>query len=173
MYWTKQQDTFAATAEGKKGARGKGTAMFDGGNCRHLDHAPFTFVPVGYEPGELKAVAYRNGKAVAQHVLRTPGEPAALRLRAPTLGRDWTADGSDALFVYADVVDAKGELVPNSKLPVTFKLEGDGRLVTPAQLNAEAGIATALLQAGLKPGKVTLTAEAPGLKPGSLVLRCR
>jgi beta-galactosidase len=173
MYWAKQKDTFAATAEGQKTARGKGTAMFEGGNCRHLEHPPFTFVPVPYEPGELKAIAYRKGRVVAAHVLRTPGEAVALRLRAPLLGREWTADGSDGLFVYADVVDAKGEVVPDSKVAVSFKVAGGGRLVTPAEMNAEAGIATALLQAGVTPGKVTVTAEAAGLRGGSLVLNQR
>lgn len=173
MYWTRNKDTFAATSEGRKNARGQGTAMFDGGNCRHLDHPPFTFVPVPYEPGELKAVAFLHGKAVARHVIRTPGKPEALRLRAPLLGREWAADGADALFVYADVVDAHGEVVPDSTAEVRFKLSGGARLVTPALTSAEAGIAAAILQAGTAPQTVVLTAEADGLKPGSVKLRCR
>jgi beta-galactosidase len=168
MYWAKNQDTFEATGKGQ--AKGKGNAMFDGGNCRQLDHPPFTFVPVPFEPGELKAVAYLHGRKIAEHALHTPGKPAALRLRAPELGRKLRADGADALFVYAEVVDAKGELVPDANPAVRFQTEGPGSLVTPDTMPAEAGIASALLRAGTKPGKVTLTAAADGLPPSRLSL---
>jgi beta-galactosidase len=173
MYWTRKLDTNTATAEGEKDAKGHGTAMFDGGNGLHLDHPPFTFMKVAYEPGELKAVAYRKGQPAARHSLRTPGPPASLRLRAPDLGRGWVADGSDALFAYADVVDGQGEIVPDSSIPVRFKIEGPARFVNPAETPAEAGIASIILQAGQTPGDILLTAEADNLKAGSITLSCR
>ena len=40
--------------------------MFDGGNARHLDHAPFTFGHVPFAPGTLEAVGYLGGKPVAE-----------------------------------------------------------------------------------------------------------
>ena len=70
---------------------------------------PFTFVPLAYEPGELKAVAYIDGRAVAANIVRTPGKAVALRLRAATLGKPLRADGADAVFVYAEVVERDGQ----------------------------------------------------------------
>ena len=172
MYWTKKLDTNAATAEGEKNAKGQGTVMFDGGNGLHLDHPPFTFMNVAYEPGELKAIAYLKEQAAAQHSLRTPGSPVALRLRAPELGRPWMADGSDAVFAYADVIDDQGEIVPDSSIPVRFKMERPARFINPADTKAEAGIASIILQAGVSPADVMLTAEADHLKSGSIRLRC-
>jgi beta-galactosidase len=173
MYWTKKQDTFEATKDAERNAKGKAGVMFDGGNCRHLDHPPFTFVPVAYEPGTLKAVAYRNGKQVAEHVLRTPGRPSALRLRAPELGRPLRGDGGDALLVYAEVVDASGEIVPDANVSVRFGTRGAGSIVTPATVPAEAGVASAILRAGTKPGPVTLCAEAEGLTAVELTIEAR
>jgi beta-galactosidase len=145
-------------------------APFDGGNCRHLDHPPFTFVAVPYEAGELKAVAYRRGRAVAEHVRRTPGPPAALRLRAPTLGRPLTSGAGDAIFVYADVVDANGEVVPDADRLVRFVAEGPVRLVGPHEAPAEAGIAATLIEAGDAPGSVIIRASAAGLRSAALTV---
>ena len=145
-------------------------APFDGGNCRHLDHPPFTFTNVPYEPGELRAVAYRRGRAVAEHVRRTPQPPGGIRLRAPTLGRPLTAGVADALFVYADVLDRNGELVPDANVLVRFTLDGPGRVIGPRQAAAEAGIAATLVQAGDTPGTLTIRAQADGLAAAALRL---
>src|SRR6185295_2585337 len=45
----------------------------------------FTFPDVKFEPGEIKAVAYRNGKQIATQTLRTAGKAIALKL-SPILG---------------------------------------------------------------------------------------
>jgi hypothetical protein len=163
-------DTQKADALAKARAQSNAGKFFDTGNGLHLDHAPFTFVPVAYEPGELKAVAYVDGKVVATNVLRTPGKPSALRLRAATLGKPLLADGSDALFVYADVVDATGAVVPENGPVVTFSVEGGGHLIMPPQSTTEAGIAPMMVQSSTTPGTITVTATAPGLVPAVLKL---
>ena len=170
MYWTKAKNSFDATEEAARNAKGEGKAMFDGGNCRHLDHPPFTFVPVNYEPGELMAVAYRGGGKVAQHVLKTPGKPAKLRLSAPTHGRPLAADGADALFVHAEVTDHAGEPVPGSSAAVRFRISGAGRLAGSSQTDAQAGIASTLVQASAVPGTISVTAESDGLAPATITL---
>ena len=45
-----------------------------------LDRYRLRWLDVVYEPGELKAVAYRKGQTVGEAVVRTAGEPARLRL---------------------------------------------------------------------------------------------
>ena len=45
-----------------------------------VDKYRLCFNDVNYEPGELKAVAYKDGKEIGQEVMRTAGEPAKIRL---------------------------------------------------------------------------------------------
>jgi beta-galactosidase len=159
----------ASAAEEEKGKdySASGGNPFDGGNAPNLAHPPFTFRDVGFEPGELKAVAYRQGQAVAQHVVRTPEAPAALRLEFDTTGVPLRADGADAIFVRAYVVDRHGTVAPESTAEVTFAVEGPARLVGANPLPAEAGIASVLLQAGGQAGAVAVRANAPGLAPAA------
>ncbi len=128
-----------------------------------LAHPPFEFAVSKYEPGELKAVAYRSGAAVAQHVVRTPGAPSRLELSIDEAGRPFAA-GGDLVFVYARVVDANGTVVPGAAVPVTFSAEGDARLIGDNPIVAEAGIATVLLKSGTKPGVVRIRASAEALE---------
>ncbi len=136
---------------------------FDGGNCEHVAHPPFTFRGVPWEPGELKATGYLDGRAVAEHTIRTPGAPAAIELSFDLSGRALEASGADAIFVRASVVDAAGTLVPTAENCISFDLEGPGEIIGPMSVIAEAGIATIVVRAGTKPGTVIVTAKSAGL----------
>lgn len=147
-------------------------AMFDGGNCRNVDHPPFTFAPVDYAAGELKAVGYVGGKSVASCVRSTPGQPAKLQLAAELENRPLAADGADAIFVRAAVCDASGNPVPGATNVVQFVVSGEGRLVSASAVPAEAGIATALVRSSaLQPGRVIVRATANGLQSAKLAIR--
>ena len=165
-------DDEAATAASLKQQKGeKYLAMFDGGNCRHIEHPPFTFAPVAYAPGELKAVGCIGGRAVAENVRHTPGKPAKLKLEAALENRPLAADGADAVFVHATVCDADGNPVPDATSAVDFTVRGQAQLVSPSTARAEAGVATVLIRSsGLTPGKILLHATAPGLKPAHMEL---
>ncbi|WP_193726511.1 glycoside hydrolase family 2 protein [Paenibacillus guangzhouensis] len=135
----------------------------DGGNCRHLERAPFTFEGVAYEPGELKAIGRIEGKDQAEHIVRTPLEPERLSIRIDTSGKELAADGSDFVFAYAEILDANGTVVPSANHAVTFEVEGPAVIVGENPMQAEAGIATVLLQSQPVPGEVIVTAHAKGL----------
>ncbi|MER6925190.1 glycoside hydrolase family 2 TIM barrel-domain containing protein, partial [Streptomyces spiralis] len=77
---------------------------------------------VPYRPGELKAVARRDGKVVATDVLRTAGAPHAVRLTPDR--RSLAADGRSLVFVTADVVDAHGVVVPDAQHLISFDVRG-------------------------------------------------
>jgi beta-galactosidase len=82
---------------------------------------------VRYEPGELKIVALdRDDKPLAERIVRTAGEPAALRL-TPNRTR-LAADCDDLAFVTVDVLDAEGNLCPRADSRCVFKLEGPGEI---------------------------------------------
>lgn len=147
---------------------------FDGGNCRHLAHPPFTFTGVGWAPGELKAVAYVGGRAVVSDVRRTPGPPVGLSLDADLQGMPLQADGADVVFVHARVVDASGTTcVLDNKTVVTFSVDGDGVIVGPSVVQARGGIATVMVRATTTAGDAKLSASSENLPNASLHLESK
>ena len=160
------QKEFSYATVGKD-LNSSGGNPFDGGNAIHLAHPPFTFNDVPFEPGILKAVGYLSGKPVVERIVRTPGAPAALKLVFDTAGRELCADGADSVFARALVLDQNGTVVPENNVKVTWSIDGPARLVGPTSDNAEAGIASILVQAGLKSGPIKVSATAPGLPPAS------
>ncbi len=134
----------------------------------HLRHPPFTFHLARFEPGELKAVAYRHGKVAATQVVRTPGAPAKLALWIDQSGKPLQA-GGDIVFVHADVVDANGTVVPEATPPVTFRLDGNATLIGENPIPAEAGIASILLKSGNSTAPLRIQATA-GALTGETVL---
>ena len=158
----------AAHAAMEKAKRARDKNMFDGGNCRHLDHAPFTFGRLDYAPGELRAVGYLAGKPVSEFTRRTPGKPASLRLEIAENGTPLAADGADAVFVRAFVLDATGTVIPDTKLAVTFTVGGAARVVGRTSAPTEAGIASALIASTGTPGAIRITAKTEGLPEARL-----
>lgn len=122
-------------------------------------------------PGTLKAVGLVNGKEAAEYHISTPGKATSFQLEINDCGRHLKADGADVIFVYAKVVDKNGNLCIDSKIPVTVKLSGDAKLAGPATVNAEAGIAAFLLQAGTHAGNIEVTATARDLQSGAIEIK--
>jgi len=145
---------------------------YDGGNAKNLDHPPFTFTDVSYASGEVKAVGYIAGKAVASQTVHTPGTPAALKLSFDTQSIAPAADDSDTVFVRAEVVDGNGTIVPINSLPsLNLTASGQGRLIGIEPIHVEAGVASVLLQTSTEPGNITITASAEGLHSASETIR--
>jgi len=82
---------------------------------------------VVYEPGELKVVAYKNGKKWATDTMRTAGEAKRLELKPDR--STIAGDGHDISFVTLRLVDKNGTLVPRSHNPVHFSVSGPGEIV--------------------------------------------
>ncbi|GIP32094.1 glycoside hydrolase family 2 protein [Paenibacillus sp. J2TS4] len=137
----------------------------DGGNCCNLERAPFTFTGVNYEPGQLKAVGRIGGKEAAVCVVQTPLEPKTLSIRIDKSGKDLSADGADFVFVYAEIQDANGTVVPSAIHEVMFSIEGPAVIIGENPVRAEAGIATVLLQSLTTAGEITVTVSSQGLSP--------
>ena len=130
---------------------------------------------VPYEPGTLKAVGTRDGKAVSTVEVSTVGAPAALALTAdrPQI----RADRRDVAHFVLAVVDAQGRTVPDANPEVRFALTGPGTLIgvdngdmtsheayKADRRKAFHGLALAMVQATDRPGEIVLTAESPGLR---------
>jgi beta-galactosidase len=172
LYMTKGKDVHddekASAVSAQNSGDQKLRSMFDGGNCRHVEHPPFTFAPVPFAAGELKAIGYRNGQRVSEFIRHTPGAPVKLNLTVETLGRKLAADGTDAVFVRAEVVDRNGEVVPTANSPVHFTLSGAAKMISQADMNAEAGVATLLIQSKDSAGKILITASTCDLPAGKI-----
>jgi beta-galactosidase len=138
---------------------------------------------VVYQPGELKVVAYKNGKKWATDVVKTTGPAAKLTLSAD---RDTIrADGLDLSFVTVTVTDKKGLRVPHAKNHIQFQVEGPGEIVATdngdatsfesfqaPERNAYNGLALAIVRAKPgQPGTVQLTATAEGLTAASIKIK--
>ena len=133
-----------------------------------LKHPPFHF---NIEPAAvaLKAEALVGGKVVATHEWKKAGAPAALQLQ--TERARFTADGADLTRVVVSAVDAAGTLVEDASISVNFSLAGPGQLIGEKPARLRAGQFIVLVQSGFRPGALTLTAEAAGLKPAKLALQ--
>ncbi|MDZ7290584.1 MAG: DUF4982 domain-containing protein [candidate division KSB1 bacterium] len=142
-----------------------------GKSTENLLHPPFTFSDVPWQPGELRAVGYINGKEVASHVRRTPGEAAAIEMNFDLRG-DAIANGEDMFFVYAAVVDKNGTVVHDVKKEISFQVTGSGFLISPEKVETEAGIAAALIRTTTQPGRVVIKAETEGLKGAVVSKNC-
>lgn len=142
------------------------------------------WLDVAYQPGELKAVAYQNGKQIAEQVMRTAGPAVAVKL---TPERDaLPADGESVVFVQVDVTDAAGTRDPRAVNCIRFSLSGPGELVAVGNGNPRGhdaftdtashplyfGKAVAVLRrAAGSTAPVTLTATADGLKPATATFK--
>jgi beta-galactosidase len=144
----------------------------------------FRWDRVTYEPGEVRVMTYKGGREWANATMRTTGDAAELKMTTYRDRKSIMADGSDLAFVEVAVVDDKREYVANAEPAVTFSVTGPGEIVstdngdptdmTPfpsRERKAFRGRALAIVRArqGDK-GRITVRAEARGLKAGELVL---
>jgi beta-galactosidase len=138
---------------------------------------------VPYEPGRLIAKGYADGRVVASDQVETPD--AAARIDLSTDRKILQADGQDALVVAVAILDAKGRVVHEADNPVSFQLQGRGRILgvgngnpsdhdtdRASQRRAFHGYCIAIIQAGAQPGTLKLTASSPGLKGSTIGLKC-
>jgi beta-galactosidase len=82
---------------------------------------------VRYAPGVLEARGWTGGREIARSRVETAGAPAAIRLAADRTAI--AADGEDVAVVTAEIVDARGRPVPTAGTPLSFTLEGGGRIL--------------------------------------------
>ncbi|PTY03247.1 beta-galactosidase [Opitutaceae bacterium EW11] len=81
---------------------------------------------VKYAPGELKVVAYKNGKRWATDAVQTTDAPARI---AVTLDRRGHRSTHALYFVQVAIADAKGRPVPTAQSPLHFEVSGGAEIV--------------------------------------------
>jgi len=138
---------------------------------------------VVYQPGELKAIAYKNGKRWAADRMQTAG--AAAKLEGQADRAKILADGKDLSYVTVTVTDNKGVPVPRAKNHIKFEVQGPAEIVATDNGDATSfepfqapehdafnGLALAIVRAKAgQAGTIKLTAKADGLKTASVSLQ--
>ena len=79
---------------------------------------------VPFEPGVLKAIAYKNGEKAAENILKTTGKPDRIILESDR--SSIYADGKDIASVKVLVMDRDGNIVPYADNQVTINITGAG-----------------------------------------------
>jgi beta-galactosidase len=137
---------------------------------------------VVYQPGELKVIAYKNGKPWAEDVVKTTGAAAAVSMAADR--SSIAADGSDLSFVTLQISDADGQLVPRTHNRFKLSLDGPGEIIAvgngdPTCLESFQalerkvfnGLALVVVRSKKgEPGTIRLTAQSEGLAGTSIEL---
>ncbi|MCO6044818.1 DUF4982 domain-containing protein [Aeoliella sp. ICT_H6.2] len=137
---------------------------------------------VRYEPGELRAVAYNDGKEIAEQILRTAGPASALALTPDR--NEVLSDGIDMVFIAIRAVDENGVFNELAENKVSISVQGPGTLEATAngdptsmesfhssQVQLFAGKAMAIIRPkeGLG-GTITVRVESEGLEPAQVTL---
>jgi beta-galactosidase len=167
----------------------KGTAvklLLNGREIGYKEVSPETKLTatfdVPYEPGELKALAFKNDREIAVKVLRTTGVPAGIRLI--TDRKNIKADRNDLSFITIEIIDEFGQVVTDAASQVKLTLAGNGELIGSGNacpfdmesfgkpvITTYHGKAMAIVRPFAKAGTITLKAERKGLKEGQIEIR--
>lgn len=161
---------------------GKSQGVREKNDSTHMNRYRLMWMDTRYEPGEVRAVAYNaDGSVAGEKVIRTAGKPHHFVL-IPNV-KALSADGEDLCYVTVQVADKDGNIVPTDEREVKFSVKGDGkfratangdptslRLFHKPEMDLFSGAATAIVQAGEKPGEVTLTVSAKGLPKASITI---
>lgn len=142
---------------------------------------------VAYQPGTLEAVARDDqGKEIARDKIVTAGQPAGVRLVKEE--HAIAADGKDLTYIYYEIVDRDGNVVPTANNLVRFQLHGQGQLVgvdNGEQASRERykkqadgswvrkafnGKGVAIVKSTDQAGKFTLTAHSDLLKSDQMTI---
>ena len=141
-----------------------------------------------YRPGKVVATGYKNGKRILTETIETTKPAARIALSADR--QTIMADGRDMAVVTVEVQDQKGRVVPDACPMLTFRLEGDGRILgagngDPSYLGEDHpkakdcrefsipafnGLAQVLIQGGHNPSSLVLSCSADQFKAGVLSL---
>ena len=144
-----------------------------------------------YQSGKVVATGYKNGKRILTETIETT-QPAS-KLMLKTDRQTIAADGRDVAIVTIEVQDSKSRIVPDACPILTFRIEGEGRILgvgngDPSYLGADHpkdkdcrefsipafnGLAQVIIQSTKTAGSLQLTAISDGLKESILTLKAQ
>ena len=139
---------------------------------------------LAYEPGELTAVSYEDGKETGRFSLTTAGEAIQLCMEADRTVL--AADGEDLSFITIKLTDETGTENLSASKKVTVSVEGAGRLegfgsADPSCLGSYDdmewetydGYVMGVVRAGEEDGSIRVTAAAEGCEAQCVEIQVR
>ena len=138
-----------------------------------------------YQPGELKVVAYKNGKVWATDLVKTTGEAAQISMQPDRA--NIKADGADLSYITVKITDKNNLMVPRSKNPIKFEISGAGEIIATDngdatdlnsfqsnQRKAYNGMALVIVRSIKgKSGKIKIKAFSDNLKTGEITVSAK
>ena len=137
---------------------------------------------VVYEPGELKAFAYKEGQLLGVAILKTAGKSYNIKLTPDQ--KTISADGMDLSYILIEAYDKDNNPCPLADNKIDIKLDGPGRIAGVGNGNPQSfssfqadnvklfyGKAMLIIGSGFKPGKVQITCSSKGLKTGKTQIK--
>ena len=138
-----------------------------------------------YQPGELKVVAYKNGKVWAEDTVKTTGGAARISMQPDRVNLN--ANGSDLSYITVKITDKDNLQVPRSGNRIKFEISGAGEIA--ATDNGDAtdsesfqnksrkafnGMALVIVRTKKgERGKIKITATADNLKSDEITLTAK
>jgi beta-galactosidase len=89
---------------------------------------------VPYEPGEIKVIAYKNGKEVTKKIIKTAKAPHKIQLIADR--KEINANGEDLSFITVKIEDENGDFCPLADNKIDFKISGPATIAAVENGNA-------------------------------------
>ncbi len=139
---------------------------------------------VVYEAGELKVVAYKEGKVLGEKVLKTAGRAAELYLSADR--KVIEKGGMDLSYILVEARDKAGNPAPLAADQLSISIEGAGSIAGVGNGNPQSfepfqanlvklfyGKAMIIVKSGAEAGEVKLKVEAKGWKGQEILLEVK
>ena len=127
-----------------------------------------------YQPGELKAVAYKEGNIIGEEIIKTAGKPYSIKLTPDhTI---ITADGMDLSYILIEAFDKDGNPCPLADNKIDISIKGPAHIAGIGNGNPQSfesfqnnsvklfyGKAMLILGSEFEKGNVEVTASSKGL----------
>jgi beta-galactosidase len=130
---------------------------------------------VVYQPGELKAIAYKESAAIGEDNVKTSGEPFELRLTPDR--KKISSGGMDLSYITIEAYDKDGNLCPLADNNINITIKGPGKIAGVGNGNPQSmepfqtesielfyGKALVIIRSGFKKGMLEITTNCDGLK---------
>lgn len=128
---------------------------------------------VVYQPGELKAIAYKEGALIGENLLKTAGDPVELRLTPDR--KKIASGGMDLSYILIEAYDKEGNLCPLAENKITISVKGPGKIAGVGNGNPQSlepfqaetiklfyGKAMVIVGSGFKKGTLEINANSDG-----------
>ncbi len=152
-----------------------------GKRTNNLEGVEYQTWDVIYNPGELKAVAYKEGKFHSEKIIKTANKANSIEIFSRK--KVMQANGQDLIYVEFTIKDKDGNTVPNANHLLNFSLDGPATIAgvgngnnmshEPFQANyrkAFNGKCLAIIKSTKVNGKIKLTVSSKGLESNTIEL---